>query len=49
MIIEIILNFVLLEMVKDRITADKKVVIKNGFIIETAYAFYLPNGVLLLH
>ena len=31
---------------KDAILADKKVVVRNGFIIETAYAFYLPNGVL---
>ena len=31
---------------KDIILADKKVVTQNGVINETAYAFYLPNGVL---
>ena len=33
-------------MCKDAILADKKVVLRNGTISETAYAFYLPNGVL---
>jgi len=48
----IIIGFILLAfhsfgtLCKDMLMADKKVTLRNGLISETAYAYYLPNGVL---
>ena len=39
-------SYALYSDISTRLYADKKVTVRNGFVIETAYAFYLPNGML---